>query len=126
MAESKLGVNNNKLALCPETPNCVSSQTESKAHYIQPIEFMGTQEEAYNRITQIIESEKRTKVIVLEKNYIRSEFTSALFRFVDDVEFYFPEKQTGKTIIHVRSASRVGYSDFGANRKRIERIRSKF
>lgn len=54
MAESKLGVNNNKLALCPETPNCVSSQTESKAHYIQPIEFMGTQEEAYNRITQII------------------------------------------------------------------------
>jgi uncharacterized protein (DUF1499 family) len=49
-----------------------------------------------------------------------------LFRFVDDVEFYFPEKQGGETIIHVRSASRVGSSDLGVNRKRIERIRSQF
>ncbi len=75
---------------------------------------------------QILESEKRTKILAAQENYIRAEFTSALFRFVDDVEFYFPEEQASETVIHIRSASRVGYYDFGANRKRIERIRDKF
>jgi len=57
---------------------------------------------------------------------MRVEFTSALFRFVDDVEFYFMKKQADTTIIHIRSASRIGYSDLGVNRKRIEKIRNKF
>lgn len=48
-----------------------------------------------------------------------------VFRFVDDVEFYFPETTSKEIIIHVRSASRIGYSDFGVNRKRIEDIRKK-
>ena len=75
---------------------------------------------------QILESEKRTKILVAKESYIRAEFTSALFRFVDDVEFYLSEGQAGETVIHFRSASRVGSSDFGVNRKRIERVRSKF
>jgi uncharacterized protein (DUF1499 family) len=120
-----LGINNGKLMPCPKTPNCVNSQADEK-QYIQPIHFTGTQQEAQGRLLQILESEQRTKILKIQDNYIRAEFTSALFRFVDDVEFYFPEKQGDKTIIHVRSASRVGYSDLGANRKRIELIRSKF
>ncbi len=66
---------------------------------------------------------KTTKVV--QENYIRVEFTSLIFRFVDDVEFYFPTAENEKMIIHIRSASRIGYSDFGANRKRIEQIRKK-
>ena len=69
---------------------------------------------------------KRCKIKVVEDNYIRAEFTSKVFRFVDDVEFYFPDTKSKETIIHVRSASRVGHSDFGVNRKRIEQIRSKY
>ena len=121
-----LGINNDRLMPCPKTPNCVNSQAADEKHYIQPIHFTGTQQEAQGRLLQILESEQRTKMLKIQDNYIRVEFTSALFRFVDDVEFYFPEKQGDEMIIHVRSASRVGYSDLGANRKRIEQIRSKF
>ena len=121
-----LGVNNSELAPCPKTPNCVSSQAHDKKHFIEPIIFAGTQQEAHDSLLQIIASEKRTKIITDQKDYIRVEFTSALFRFVDDVEFYFPKEKADETVIHARSASRVGSSDFGVNRKRIERIRSKF
>jgi uncharacterized protein (DUF1499 family) len=121
-----LGINNNELAPCPKSPNCVSSQAHDEKHYIEPINFAGTQQEAHDRLLQILESEKRTKMLTVQENYIRVEFTSVLFRFVDDVEFYFPEEQAEETVIHIRSASRVGYSDLGANRKRIERIRSEF
>ncbi len=121
-----LGINNNELAPCPESPNCVNSQAHDEKHYIEPINYAGTQRQAHDRLLQILESEKRTKILTDQENYIRVEFTSALFRFVDDVEFYFPEEQAEETVIHIRSASRVGYSDLGANRKRIERIRSEF
>lgn len=122
----ELGINNDKLMPCPETPNCVSSQTANEEHYIKPIIFTGTQKEARARLLNILESEKRTKVITTRDNYIRAEFTSALFRFVDDVEFYFTENEVGEKVLHIRSASRVGYSDLGTNRKRIEKIRNKF
>ncbi len=122
----KLGVKNGELTPCPKTPNCVSSQAQDKEHFIEPIKFAGSQQQAHDRLLQIIESEKRTKIITDQQDYIHVEFTSALFRFVDDVEFYFPENKADETIIHTRSASRVGSSDLGVNRKRIERIRSKF
>ena len=121
-----LGVNNGELVPCPKTPNCVNSQAADEKHYIQPIHFIGTQQQAQDRLLQILESEQRTKILEIQDNYIRVEFTSALFRFVDDVEFYFLEQKGDETIIHVRSASRVGYSDLGVNRKRIAQIRSKF
>jgi uncharacterized protein (DUF1499 family) len=66
---------------------------------------------------------KRSKIVTDLDLYIHAEFTSAFFRFVDDVEFYFDDK--AKTL-HVRSASRIGRSDFGVNRKRIEELRSRF
>lgn len=121
-----LGINNGKLAPCPKTPNCVNSQAVGEKHYIQPIHYTGTREEARARLLQILGSQKRAKILTAQENYIRAEFTSALFRFVDDVEFYFPEEPSGETVIHIRSASRIGYSDLGANRKRIERIRKEW
>jgi uncharacterized protein (DUF1499 family) len=121
-----LGINNGKLTECPKTPNCVSSQAVDEKHYIQPIRYTGTEQQARARLLQIIESEKRTKILSSQENYIRVAFTSAVFRFVDDVEFYFSKEQTSESVIHIRSASRVGRSDFGANRKRLERIRNKF
>ncbi len=121
-----LGINNGELAPCPKTPNCVNSQAVGEKQYIQPLRYTGTQEDARVRLLQILGSQRRAKILTAQENYIRAEFTSALFRFVDDVEFYFPKEKSGKTVIHIRSASRIGYSDLGANRKRIERIRSEF
>lgn len=121
----ELGISNGQLKECPETPNCVSSQTVDAEHYIEPIYFSGTKNETKERLLEILKESKRVKIITQKSNYIHAEFTSALFRFVDDVEFYFPEEQAERTIIHVRSASRIGHSDLGANKKRIEIIRSK-
>ena len=123
---SKLGIENGQLKECPTTPNCVNSQAKDKKHFIEPILITGPPLEAKKHILNILKELKRSKIKVVDNNYIRVEFTSLVFRFVDDVEFYFPDTKSKKRIIHVRSASRIGHSDLGVNRKRIEQIRSKF
>ncbi len=124
VTEPDLGIHNGELLPCPKTPNCVSSQAVDKEHYIQPIHFNGTEQKVKQRLIKILETDKQAQILKVQDNYIRATFTSRLFRFVDDVEFYFLQASAGNTIIQVRSASRVGYSDFGVNRKRIERLRS--
>jgi len=108
---------------CPKTPNCVSSHAKDETHFIQPIVFIGTTQQAQRRLLEILMEWEGTKIVVSQDNYIRAEFTSKIFRFVDDVEFYFPATATKEITIHSRSASRVGTSDFGVNRKRMEQIR---
>ena len=122
---TKLGVENCYLLECPQSPNCVNSQAKDDEHLIQPILFIGTSKEAQTRLLTILDEWKQAQITITQDNYIRAEFVSKVFRFVDDVEFYFPETEGVETIIHVRSASRVGRSDFGVNRKRIEQIRKK-
>ncbi len=119
-----LGVNNGKLADCPNSPNCVSSQSPSsdETHFIQPLKYSSTSEKALTDLKAVIESEARTKIIKESSDYLYAEFKSALMGFVDDVEFYLDSTNT----IHVRSASRLGQSDLGVNRKRVETIRTKF
>lgn len=71
------------------------------------------------RLKSIVAGMPRAKVVSSTDRYLHAEFTSALFRFVDDVEFLIdPDAKQ----IHFRSASRVGYSDLGANRRRMEAI----
>jgi uncharacterized protein (DUF1499 family) len=122
-----IGLDNNALKPCPDSPNCVSSMAEDPSHHVDPFQYNGTAEDAKKNVKKklisIIESTKRARVVTSKENYIHAEFTSLIFRFVDDVEFYFDDQAP---VIHVRSASRVGYSDFGANRKRIEEIRQEF
>lgn len=120
---AEIGVKNGRLAPCPDYPNCVSSQTTDRRHYIESIAYSGSLETARETTRTVIETMKRTKILTIENNYSHAEFTSALFRFVDDVEFYLAAAD--KTI-HLRSASRKGYSDLGVNKKRMESIRIKF
>ena len=119
---SNLGVRDGKLAPCPSTPNCVCSQSEDAGHKIEPLTYKSTPQVAFTQLKQAIESQPRTKIITQSPNYLYAEFTSAIMKFVDDVEFYLDE---GAKVIHVRSASRLGQSDLGVNRKRIETIRAK-
>lgn len=122
---AELGIENGQLKQCPKTPNCVNSQAKDEKHFIEPILINATPLEAKNYILKILNELNQSKIIVVEDNYIRAEFISKIFRFVDDVEFYFYETKSSELIIHIRSASRVGFSDLGVNRKRIEQIRSK-
>ncbi len=118
---TNLGVRDGKLAACPGSPNCVSSQATDAGHAIAPIAVSGDPSTAVARLKSVIESMPRTEVIEAKPDYLRAEFTSQLLGFVDDVELYYDGKA-----IQVRSASRLGYSDLGVNRKRIEEIRQKF
>jgi len=120
---ASLGIKDGKLAPCPSTPNCVSSQRTDREHAVEPLSFPGTVAEAHAGIKKIILSMKRSRIITETDSYIHAEFTSAVFRFVDDVEFQFDESTK---VIHVRSASRLGSSDLGVNRKRVEDIRARW
>ncbi len=117
-----LGVHDGLLKLCPRSPNCVSSQANDERHFIDPIVYRGRKQVAFKRLLLLIKSMERTKITEQSDDYLRAEVVSAALGFVDDVEFYFPEDP----IIHVRSASRKGYSDLGVNRKRIELVRTLF
>ena len=111
------------LKACPESPNCVSSKASDPRHEIAPLVYSGTRDDAMNRLKKVLSGMKRIKIVEEKDNYLRVEATSFVFRFVDDVEFLFDEKGN---VIDVRSASRVGYSDLGVNRKRVEEIRARF
>ena len=121
----KLGIDSGKLKPCPDTPNCVSSQAADEQHFIEPILLTATTDEARDIILKTLHEFSRVKVIQAQADYIHAEFTSMIFRFVDDVEFYFPVSESGVVRIDIRSASRVGRSDLGVNRKRVEAIREK-
>ena len=112
-----------RLSPCPKSPNCVSSLSEDESHYVAPLAYETTLEEAREKLISVINSMKRSEMVTAEVNYIHATFKSALFGFVDDVEFLFDDQ---RKVIDVRSASRTGYSDLGVNRKRVEEIRKKF
>lgn len=118
---TNLGLTEGKLAACPSSPNCVSSQSQDAEHQIEALQYEGTPAEAIAQLKTTIEALPRTTIIQTTDNYLYAEFTSALMGFVDDVEFYINPDQP---VIEVRSASRLGESDLGVNRQRIEAIRS--
>ena len=118
-----LGLKNNLLLPCPESPNCVLSQGSDSKHQIQPIHYNVSLEAAKERLNEVIHSMYDTRIITQNEVYWHVEFTTRWLRFIDDVEFYFMESEE---LIHVRSASRLGHWDFGLNRKRVEEIRFRF
>jgi uncharacterized protein (DUF1499 family) len=110
-------------APCPDTPNCVSSQDVDTRHHIEPLRYTGDMTTAKTRLLEVVEGFRRTRIIEDTGPYIHASFMSWLFRFTDDVEFRFDDAEK---LIHMRSASRVGYSDLGVNRRRCEAIRKAF
>ena len=115
------GVSGGRLAECPGSPNCVSSQSEDEAHHIAPLVFKDTPEAAFVRLKQILDVRKDTTIIEERPGYLRVEFHTLLF--VDDGEFLLDTEQR---LIQIRSASRRGYWDLGKNRRRLEEIRQSF
>lgn len=106
---------------CPSSPNCVSSAALDPKHHVDPFPIAPQGLNSLDILAKIIESFPRTKIIEHTDIYLHAEFRSKIFHFIDDVEFLL---QAENRVINVRSASRVGYGDFGVNRRRIERLRS--
>lgn len=118
-----LGVVDGRLAACPNSPNCVSTQATDQQHKIEPIGFDGSPDDAMTQLKAVVAAIPRMKIITQTGSYLHAEVTSLIFRFKDDVEFFI---DPNAKVIHFRSASRVGYSDLGANRARMENIRKAF
>lgn len=110
-----IGVINGRLTPCPESPNCVSSYATDETHRIEPLAA------TLADIERVLVGTEAANIVEAADGYLYAEFTSRIMGFVDDVEFQ-ADRASGLT--HVRSASRLGYGDLGANRKRIEAIRA--
>lgn len=113
-----------ELKPCPSSPNCVSSRDgEDSAHHVMPLTWSGDIKQAKAKLRKALLAAGDATFVEEGDTYWHIEFRSRWFRFVDDVEFLFDIENK---LIHVRSASRVGYSDLGVNRRRVESIRSRF
>jgi uncharacterized protein (DUF1499 family) len=107
------------LAPCPATPNCVSTEATDARHAMPAVAFADAPDAAQARARAALLAEPRTKVVLERPGYLRAEARSRLFRFVDDVEIVVDGPAR---VFRFRSASRVGRSDLGVNRKRMERV----
>lgn len=117
----RLGLVEGQLRRCPDSPNCVCSEGAAGEQAIEPLRYMGSPEAAWSRLVAVVEATSHAHIVTREAGYLRVECVTPLMRYVDDVEFRLTPEA-----IHVRSASRVGRSDLGANRIRVERLRVAF
>lgn len=120
-----LGWINNQFASCPESPNCVSSfaAQDDAEHYIAPWATSEQAQQDWQRLIDVIKAQSELKVIKQEGPYLYAEATTKLMRYVDDMQFYLNAEQQR---IDVYSASRLGYSDMGKNRSRLEELKQQW
>jgi uncharacterized protein (DUF1499 family) len=126
---SGLGVQEGKLKRLPRTPNCASSQAglwpdspQCAYAQIEPMALVGDGAATIAKLAAVVESMPGAKIVERKSDYLYAQFTTAMMKFVDDVEFWF---DPAANVVQVRSASRVGRKDFGVNRARIEAIRER-
>ena len=115
-----VGLENQTLKSCPDSPNCVSSMDNRASHHILPLDVPSQIDQPIQILAEIIQT-MGASIEVSNPSYCHAIFISRLLRFRDDFEALFDAKSRK---IHLRSASRLGYSDLGVNRKRVEKVRS--
>lgn len=115
--KKELGVKNNKLSDLPKKPNCVSSQTDNKAKKVSPISYSLSANHQMDKVAALISTMSGASIKQKSDNYLYAVFTTKIMRFKDDVEVYLDDEAKQ---LHFRSASRLGYSDLGVNRKRYD------
>lgn len=114
------GIVDGHLLNCPEKPNCINTEyPEQSSHYLSPLDFPEAKNEQIMTLAKTTLLEMGAEIIKADNNYLAATFTSSLFKFTDDFELRL-DNSTHK--LHIRSASRVGYSDFGVNKRRVERF----
>jgi uncharacterized protein (DUF1499 family) len=117
-----LGISRGRFVPDPETPNFVSSMTDNEAFRVDALEYDTNADAAQVMAVKALKELPGTTIIEESPGYIHAISKTTVFRFIDDVELYFPKGR----VIHFRSASRVGKSDMGVNRKRYNKFKSIF
>ena len=117
-----LGLHNGQLRPCPSSPNCVSSLAHDGDHQVPALQLQVEPEQSWQQVNSIITALPRTRIVTVTNEYLHAECRSAVFGFTDDLELQLRPEE-GR--IEVRSLARLGYYDFGVNRKRVEQLRLK-
>lgn len=119
-----IGLASGRLAPCPSSPNCVSSDgpPDDEQHFVAALELAVDGAAAWTAARAAVESLPGTKIVSADGGYLHAECTSRLMRYVDDLEL---DLRAVDGVIAVRSASRVGRGDMGVNRRRVEALRAK-
>lgn len=116
------------LSPCPSAPHCVNSQApqSDERHHIAPLRYTGSPAAAREKLTRVLKrmESQGYAVVKSEGDYVYATYTTGVMQYVDDLEFVFSQKEPG--VIHVRSSSRIGYADMGANRQHVEEVRTAF
>ncbi len=114
------------LAPCPSAPHCVNSQAKDPDHNIAALSYTGSPVMAREKLARVLERMQSLgyNVVSSEGDYLHATYTTGIMKYVDDLEFVFSQSEHG--VIHVRSSSRIGYADFGANRKHVEEVRNAY
>lgn len=127
---ANLGVTGGRLNPPAKTPNSVSSQAALYPDHpqrdyanIAPFSYSGDGGMAMARLASLLEKSERTVIVTRRPDYIHAQCSTALLKFTDDVEFWLDRQDN---VIQIRSASRLGRSDFGVNRARLEALRARF
>ena len=115
------GITDGALAPCPPSPNCVSSEATDETHAIAPIQLEGDPETSWRALVATVGATAGTEVVIQRPDYLYVVATTPIMQFVDNFELWL---RPGGSVT-VRSASRIGWSDMGANRERVESLRSK-
>lgn len=117
----ELGLQNSLLRPCPSSPNCISSDAADVDHRVAPFSLAIPAVEAWPSVRSQVAELPRTRIITATADYLHAECRSAVFGFIDDLELHLRPAQG---VIAVRSAARVGHSDFGVNQQRVETLRA--
>lgn len=118
---ASLYINSGSFAGCPQRPSCVSSRSTDDAHRVPALVYVGDAQMAQNFLREVVER-SGGKVIDETSHYLHAVYSSPTLQFKDDLELLIhPDGQ-----VDVRSISRIGYDDFGANRARVEQLRRAF
>lgn len=115
-----LGVTAGRLRDCPFSPNCVCSDATADTHRVPAFRLAMPPGEAWRAVRAAVKALPRTRLVSITADYLHAECRSALLGFVDDLELHL-RPEAG--VVAVRSASRLGYSDLGVNRARVDRLR---
>lgn len=113
----------NSIPPCPDSPNCVSTLAKKKRQKMTSLPFYGSLKQSIQAIKKIVNEFERVQLIEETDLYLHYTFETKWGNFIDDVEFL---ADTNHQVIHFRSASRVGYGDFGANKRRMRKITRKW
>lgn len=108
------------LSGCEDLHNCTASTATVKRNLIDSLDYSGPPSQAVATVSRVIATQSGAQIITQSENYLHATYKTTLLGYTDDLELLLDEN-TG--ILHVRSASRIGKSDLGANRKRIEALR---